>query len=50
MFSSCRDSLLVPSVSVPGDANPRIIGEHPLEANPHLGSPVGDDDLAGVKG
>ena len=50
MFSSRRDSFLVPSVSVPRDANARVVGEHPLEANPHLGSPVGDDDLAGVKG
>ena len=50
MLPRRRDSLLVPSISVPGDANAGVIGKHPLEANPHLGSPVGDDDLAGVKG
>ena len=46
----CRsDRILVSSISMPGNTNARIIGEHPLETKAHLGSPVGNDDLAGVK-
>src|SRR6266550_8340785 len=42
------DRLLVSRVGVTCDAGARVIRENALEADAHLRSSVGDDDLAGM--
>ena len=49
VFSRRGNSLLVSGVSVPSDADTRVVGKNSLETNAHLGSAVGDDNLAGVE-
>jgi hypothetical protein len=43
------DRAIISCIRVTRHANPRIIRQHSLEAHPHLGRPVGDDHLPGVK-
>ena len=49
MLTSSGHRFRVSSVGVTRDSGARIIRENPLEADPHLGRSVGNNDLAGVQ-
>jgi hypothetical protein len=49
VFVRGGNRLLVSSVGVSCDAGARVIRENALEADAHLRSSVGDDDLAGME-
>src|SRR5262245_27076843 len=44
-----RARIVISGVRVPRDADTGVVGEHALEADPHLRRSVGDDDLARVQ-